>query len=355
MKIGIPKEIKPQEGRVALTPQDCRILIDSGHSLWVQSQAGVASGYADRDYQQQGAQIAQTAAKLFDAAQLIVKVKEPIEGDLALLRADHTLFCYLHLAPNPALTRRLLDIGLTAVAFETVEEQNRLPLLQPMSEVAGRIAVQVGAHLLHQSSGGRGILLGGVTGTDAGHVTVLGAGVAGTQSALLASALGANVTVLDRSETALEKLQKRDARIQGKIFDVVDVDALLEQTDLLVGAVLVKGARAPRLIRRTQIARMPQGSVVADISVDQGGCIETTRPTSYDAPTYVDSGVIHFCVSNMPGAVPRTSTQAISAVLPPYIERLTRPNWFDEDVVMRQATNLRHGEILLDALRDIDN
>lgn len=353
MNIGIPKEIKPQEGRVAMTPSDCAKLVQLGHAVYLESSAGDQSGYTDADYRCMGVQISPDADALYQSSRLIVKVKEPIEADLSRLRSDHILFCFLHLAANAALIQQLRKIGLTAVAFETIEVAGGLPILKPMSEVAGRVAVQVGTHLLHQPAGGKGILLGGVSGTDAGHVTVLGAGVAGSQAALLASAMGGDVWVFDRSEMALSRLQSIDHRIQCHVMDSGALAQRLTVTDLLVGAVLVKGAKAPSVVTREMVRGMPTGSVLADISVDQGGCIETTRPTSYDAPTYIDEGVIHFCVSNMPGAVPRTSTQAISAVLPKFVHRLTDADWLQQDEVLRAAVNVHAGEIWLDSLKDI--
>lgn len=353
MKIGIPKEIKPQEGRVAMTPDDCAVLVSQGYVVQVEAGAGLASGYSDAAYASAGVIVCPDADALFEHSDLILKVKEPIEADLARLRSRHTLFCFLHLAPNPCLLQSLLDIGLTAVAFETLEVQGRLPILKPMSEVAGRVAVQVGTHLLHHSAGGRGILLGGVQGTDRGQVTVLGAGVAGTQAALLASSMGADVWVFDQSAKAMQALSQQDGRIQPQLMDADRLARRLAETDLLIGAVLIKGAKTPRLVTRGMVRTMPEGAVLADISVDQGGCVETTRATSYDKPTYVEEGVIHFCVSNMPGAVPRTSTQALSAALPEYVARFMEPDWQTHDAALREAINVSDGQICLESLKDV--
>ena len=344
MRIGIPKEIKPLEGRVALAPEAVGELVRAGHEVLIQSGAGEASGYPDDAYTAHGAGIVADAAAVYVQATLIVKVKEPIAAEYALLRAEHVLFSYLHLAAVPELAQALMKKGLTALAFETVEAHGRLPLLAPMSEIAGRLALQIGAHLLHRPMGGRGLLLGGLPGTERGRVVVLGAGEAGGAAAAAAAALGAEVTVLARSRDSLARMHALGANVtalhssHGAIADAV------RTADLLVGAVLITGARAPHLVTRDMVRTMRPGSVIVDISVDQGGCIETIRPTDYRNPTYTEAGVIHFGVTNMPGAVPRTATQALSGAIAPYVARLAQPGW-EQDASLRSGVNVRAGRI----------
>jgi alanine dehydrogenase len=350
MRIGIPKEIKPFEGRVGLVPDAVAELVLAGHQVHIQSHAGAPSGYADDAYVAVGAQIEADAAQLYASAQMVVKVKEPIEADLKLLRPDQLLFSFLHLAAAPELTRSLVEIGLTAIAFETVQENNRLPLLAPMSEVAGRIAVQAGTHYLHSSMGGRGVLLGGVVGAEPGQVVVLGAGVAGTAAARQAAQTGALVTVFDISQARLSEIRALGPNVIALHAYQQAIAKSIRHADLLVGAVLIPGAKAPRLVSRQMIHSMQAGSVVVDISVDQGGCIETTRPTNYAAPTYVEEGIIHFCVTNMPGAVPRTASQALSAAITPYVLQLARPDW-KQNPVLRDAVNVASGKVCLSTLQ----
>jgi alanine dehydrogenase len=350
MHIGIPKENKSREGRIALLPQACGALVGAGHNVYIEAGAGILSGYRDADYAGTGARVVPHVAALYDAAKLIVKVKEPIEQDLQYLRADHTLFCFLHLAAYPELTKRLCDIGLTAIGFETIQtEDGRLPLLAPMSAIAGRVGVQVGTHLLHQSQGGRGILLGGVAGTEPGRVVVLGAGVAGTNAAVLAAAIGADVLVFDKDPARLRALPKA-GHLTARSATPEAIAEAVAAADLLVGAVLVPGAQAPRVVTAGLVKTMAAGSVIVDISVDQGGCIATTRPTSYDDPTYLVDGVIHFAVTNMPGAVPRTATQALSHAILPYVQRIASLPRLGDDPVVAGGINVQAGEIVHPAL-----
>ena len=350
LKVGVPKEIKPLEGRVGLTPPAAAELMRRGAHVAVQQGAGDASGYPDDAYLAVGTQVLPDADTLYEWAQLVVKVKEPVGEEIDRLKREHLLFCYLHLAANPGLMRRLCEIGLTAIAYETVMDEGRLPILVPMSDIAGRIAVQVGAHLLHTTQGGKGILLGGLASVVRGNVVVLGAGSAGGAAVAAAAALGANVTVFDRNPRQLERMH----RIAPNVTALVPTDAAMAQAvataDLLIGAVLLPGASTPRLVSRAQVAQMQPGSVIADIAVDQGGCIETTRPTTYDAPTYVDEGVVHFCVTNMPGAVPRSATQALTAAMLPYLLALLDPDW-RSDVRLAGAINVEKGAIVHPALR----
>ncbi len=350
MRIGVPSETKTLEGRVALVPAACGDLVRAGHAVYLQAGAGRKSGFADEDFERVGARILPDAAAVYEKAELVVKVKEPIAGDLEHLRADHLLFCYLHLAAEPALTQRLLEIGLTGVAFETVEEvDGSLPLLAPMSNIAGRIGVQVGTHLLHMPQGGRGVLLGGLPSADRGHVVVLGAGAAGGNAARLAAAAGARVTVFDRRQDRLAEMMAIGPNVTAQYPYAETVGDMVARADMVIGAVLVTGARAPHVVTREMIAAMADGSVVVDISVDQGGCFETTRPTTYADPTYEVDGVIHFAVTNMPGAVPRTSSQALCAAILPYVQRMARPDWADNPALLK-GINLRAGEVVHPAL-----
>jgi alanine dehydrogenase len=345
MRIGIPKEIKPLEGRVALTPEAAGELTRAGHEVAVQAGAGEPSGYPDSAYRAHGVAILPDAAALYGHAQLVVKVKEPIAPEYELLRSDHVLFSYLHLAAVPELARVLREKQLTAIAFETVEVKGRLPLLAPMSEIAGRLAVQIGAHLLHAPQGGRGLMLGGLPGTERGRVLVLGAGEAGGAAVAAAAALGAEVTVFARSRDSLARMRALGANVTALHSSHGALLEAVQAADLLVGAVLIPGARAPHLVTRDMVRGMRAGAVIVDISVDQGGCIETTRPTDYRAPTYVEEGVTHFAVTNMPGAVPRTATQALSGAIAPFVRRLAEPDW-PEDAALRAGVNLRAGRLV---------
>lgn len=351
MRIGIPREVKPHEGRVALIPAACAELLRIGNEVYVEHAAGLKSGFDDDTYRAVGARICADAAELYSHAQLVVKVKEPIEADLAHLRADHVLFCYLHLAANRELAKRLRDIGLTAVAFETVQVGGTLPLLAPMSEIAGRLSVQVATHLLHQPQGGSGIMLGGLAAAERGRVVVLGAGVAGGAAADMAATLGANVTVFDVQRDKLARMRELGPNVTGLYAFRHDIEIALETADLLVGAVLAPGKRSPRLVTREMVKRMRDGSVITDISVDQGGCVETTRPTTYADPVYREEGVLHFTVTNMPGAVPRTSSRALCASLISYVIRLTQPGW-DSEPALQTGINVRGGRFDNPVIRD---
>lgn len=322
MKIGVPKEIKPQEYRVGLLPSAAFQLVKQGHTVLVERGAGAGAGYPDADYERAGANLLSTHESVFAEADLIVKVKEPLPSEYPLLRSGQLLFTYLHLAANRNLTTALLASGCTALAYENVEVKRRFPLLEPMSEIAGRMSVLVGGYFLAKHRGGSGTLLGGVPGVLPGRVVVLGGGVAGMNAARMASGLGADVTVL---EVDVERMRFLDITLHTA-HTLFSSEALLEDllpsVDLLIGAVLVPGARAPKLIRRSLLKRMRPGSVLVDIAIDQGGCAETSRPTTHDDPIFTEEGVIHYCVANMPGAYARTATQALTNVTYPYIEAL---------------------------------
>jgi alanine dehydrogenase len=321
LSIGIPKEIMPGEGRVALVPEDCAQLVTAGGALHLQSKAGLASGYPDTAYIAVGVRVQATAAKLYQAADLVVKVKQPLAADLELLEARHTLFSFLHLAADPALVKHLTAIGLTAIPFEAVSSTGGFPLLAPMSAIAGRLAVLRGASLLF-SEAGSGVLLGGVDGSEPGRVVVLGAGVAGSHAAAVALALQAEVHLFDLNAERLADLQQRWQRlhIHSATADVIAEYA--EQADLVIGAVMLAGRRAPVVLKQSSIARMRPGSAIVDIAIDQGGCIEGIRATAADSPVYRHLDVLHSAVPNMPGAVPRTAAQSLSAVIRPYVQQL---------------------------------
>lgn len=321
MRIGIPKEIKDQEYRVGLTPASVREFTAAGHEICVETGAGAGIRAADEAYRTAGAIIAGTADEIYAESDMIIKVKEPQECEWSKLRANQILFAFLHLAPNPALTNGLLTSGCTAVAYETVTGRDgvSLPLLAPMSEVAGRLSIEAAAVALQSQNGGRGVLLGGVPGVPPARVAILGGGVAGTQAARMAIGLGADVTIVDSS---LGRLRQLDAMLQGRAKTRFSTAAAVEETvsaaDAVIGAVLVPGAAAPKLVTERMLRSMQQGAVLVDISIDQGGCFETSHPTTHAAPTFLKGGVVHYCVANMPGAVPLTSTHALNNAMLPY-------------------------------------
>ena len=350
MRIGVPKEIKVHEYRVGMVPAGARELVSAGHEVIVQSGAGMGIGVQDDDYRAAGARIAADAKELFAAADLIVKVKEPQLEECAMMRRGQTIFTYLHLAPDPKQAAGLIEAGVSAIAYETVgSPDGSLPLLTPMSEVAGRMSVQVGAASLQKANGGRGVLLGGVPGVPPAKVVVLGGGVSGTSAAEMAVGLRADVTVVDSS---LRKLRSLDAIFGGRLKTCAStadaIEALVKEADLVIGAVLVAGAAAPRIVTREMVRKMKPGSVIVDISIDQGGCFETSRPTTHANPTFIDEGVVHYCVTNMPGAVPRTSTFALTNATLPYVKALANHGTEQAlvlDPYLAQGLNVREGAI----------
>ncbi len=351
MRIGVPKEIKPLEARVGLVPEACAELARAGHELFLEAGAGVASGYPDESYTQLGVTLLPDAEALYGQTEIIVKVKEPFAGEPEMLRRDHLLFCFLHLAANSQLTHQLLESGVTAVAFETLADRGGLPVLAPMSDIAGRLAVQIGTGLLHQPAGGKGILLGGLPAAERGRVVVFGAGQAGGNAVRMAAAMGAQVTVFDRQRERMAAMRAVGDNVTALYPYSTSISAAVAGADLLIGAVLIPGAKAPHLVSKAQVASMQAGSVVIDISVDQGGCIETTRPTTYESPTFLVDGIIHFGVTNMPGAVPRSASQTLSAALLPYLQRLAAGK-LAEDEVLSSAVNVSGGKIVHPVLRD---
>jgi len=350
MKVGVPTEIKTDEYRVALTPSGVRELVEHGHEVVVEAGAGVGSAILDEDYTFQGARILPDAAAVFAEAEMVVKVKEPQPVEVARLQPRQTLFTYLHLAPDPELTRGLAESGATCVAYETVEDaRGRLPLLAPMSEVAGKIATQAGAFMLEKPFGGRGILLGGVPGVAAAKVMIIGGGVVGMQAAFIAIGMEADVYVYDRS---LDRLRELDLAFGGRAdtcyASTLDIEQRLPEADLVIGAVLVHGARAPYVVKRDQLSLMKKGAVLVDVSIDQGGCFETSRPTTHSDPTFAVDGVTHYCVANMPGAVPITSTYALTNATLPYVLALAERGVAEAargDAGLAQGVNVAGGAV----------
>ena len=348
MHIGIPKEIKNHEHRVALTPEGARVLVEAGHRVAVEAGAGAASGFADETYRAAGATVVATPAEAW-AAEFVVKVKEPQPGELALLRADQLLFCYLHLAAAPALARALMDRGVTAIAYETVNRPDGgLPLLQPMSDIAGRLAPQMGALGLQTPHGGSGKLITGLPGVPPGRVLIIGAGVVGMSAARTAVGLGTRVTLIDRRTDKLAHAEALfGARVETRFSSPDAVGDSLEHADVVIGAAQIPGRHAPRLISRAMLARMPQGSVLVDVAIDQGGIAETSRPTTHSAPFFVEEGIVHYCVTNMPGAVARTSTKALTHATLPYVLHLAEGGLaaLDADPGLAAGLHVRAGRI----------
>jgi alanine dehydrogenase len=357
MLIGVPKEVKSHEYRVGLVPGSVRELVHHGHQVALERGAGAGIGFDDKAYEAAGARVLASAAEVFAAAELIVKVKEPQPQEIALLRRGQVLFTYLHLAADRAQAEGLMKSGATCIAYETVTDaRGGLPLLAPMSEVAGRMAIQVGAHCLEKEQGGIGILLGGVPGVGAAKVVILGGGVAGTNAARVAMGMEAYVTVIDKN---LGRLYELDMQFGSQLHTLFATMASIENevlaADLVIGAVLVPGAHAPRLVTREMVRKMKPGSVLVDISIDQGGCFETSRPTTHAAPTYVEEGVIHYCVTNMPGAVARTSTFALNNATLPFIEALANKGWrgaLTDDLHLRAGLNIEAGRVTHQAVAD---
>ena len=350
MRIGVPKEIKNNEFRVGLVPDSVKELTDRGHSVLVETGAGIGIGSTDDEYKAAGAEIASDAARVFADAEMIVKVKEPQQVEWKQLRSDQLLFTYLHLAPDPAQTIGLMESGCTAIAYETVTDHNGgLPLLAPMSEVAGRLAITEGAFYLKKTAGGRGILLSGVPGVDAANIVIIGGGVVGTNAAKLAVGMGARVTILDRSVPRLRYLDDIfNGRLITRYSTAQAIEENLATADLVVGAVLVPGAAAPRLVRHHHLGMMRNGSVLVDVAIDQGGCFETSKATTHEDPIYDIDGVIHYCVANMPGSVPRTSSHALNNVTLPFTLALAEhgDKSLEMDEHLMNGLNVKAGRIV---------
>jgi len=350
MRIGVPKEIKVLENRVGLTPESVREVVHQGHEVVVERDAGQGIGMVDDDYVRAGAKVAATAREVFGAADMIVKVKEPQAVERAMLRKGQVLFTYLHLAPDPEQARDLIKSEAICIAYETVTSSSGgLPLLAPMSEVAGRMAVQAGAHFLEKAHGGKGVLLGGVPGVDPAKVVVLGGGVVGTHSIHIALGMGAEVWVLDRSVDVLRRLWTQFGRPLNTVFSTRDaIERHVLNADLVIGGVLIPGASAPKLVTAAMVKKMKPGSVVVDVAIDQGGCFETSRPTTHAEPTYIVDGVVHYCVANMPGGVPRTSTFALNNATLPFVLALAEKGWkraLAEDPHLKNGLNIAFGKV----------
>ncbi len=355
MKIGLPKEVKDNEYRVGLTPAGVQALSDAGHTLFVERSAGDGSGFEDSAYVDAGAKILDTADDIWNEGDMIVKVKEPVAPEYSRMREDQLLFTYLHLAPEFELTKQLMERKVIGVAYETItDKKGRLPLLTPMSEVAGRMSVQVGATYLEKMNGGRGILLGGVPGVPAADVVIIGGGVVGTEAAKMAIGLGAHVTIIDRD---LDRLRQLDdiflSKIQTLASSRYQIEEAISHADLIIGAVLVVGAAAPKLVTRDMLKVIPNGAVLVDVAVDQGGCFETTRATTHSNPTYYEEGVLHYCVANMPGAVPRTSTFALTNATLPYALDLANKGFekaIQDDKGLAEGVNTFDGKLTYEAV-----
>jgi alanine dehydrogenase len=356
LRIGVPKEIKTDEYRVALTPAGARELVQRGHDVAVETTAGDGSAFSDPDYERAGARIV-SADEVWDGSELVLKVKEPVQTEYGRLREGLVLFTYLHIAADGPLTRALVESGIAAVAYETVEDAHgRLPLLAPMSEIAGRLAPQAGAHFLEKPLGGRGVLLGGVPGVAPGHVVVLGGGIVGYNAAIIAIGLGAQVTILERS---IDRMRHLDEILSGRVSLLMSSSLQVEESiagaDVVIGAVLIPGARAPKLVTRAMLAEMKRGAVVVDVAIDQGGCIETAHPTTHSDPVYEVDGITHYCVANMPGGVPITSTKALTNATLPYVEAIAEHGLADavtRDRALARGVNVLDGKVTYAAVAE---
>jgi len=360
MKIGLPKEIKDNEYRVGLTPAGVQALSDAGHKLFVQKRAGEGSGFADEQYKNAGATMLETADDVWGEGDMIVKVKEPIAPEYPRMRENQLLFTYLHLAPEYELTKQMMERKVSGVAYETItDRRGTLPLLTPMSEVAGRMSVQVGATYLEKMNGGRGILLGGVPGVPAANVVIIGGGIVGTEAAKMAVGLGAHVTIIDRN---LDRLRQLDdiflSKVQTLASSRYSIEEAISSADLVIGAVLIVGAAAPKLVTREMLKLIPSGAVLVDVAVDQGGCFETTHATTHSNPTYYEEGVLHYCVANMPGAVPRTSTFALTNATLPYALDLANKGLdqaIKDDKGLLEGVNTYGGKLTYEAVATSQN
>ena len=357
MKVGVPKEIKVLEYRVGMIPSGVKELVDEGHEVFVETNAGMGIGMTDQDYIDAGATILSTPEEVFDISELIIKVKEPQLNECEMLKTGQVLFTYLHLAADPEQAAALVKSGVTAIAYETVTADNgSLPLLTPMSAVAGRLSIQAGAYALQKANGGRGVLLGGVPGVKAGQVLIIGGGVSGAHAAEMAVGLGAQVTILDLSSDRLNELSNKFGdKVSTRVSSKELINELVIESDVVIGAVLVAGAAAPKLVTKEHVKQMRPGSVMVDISIDQGGCFETSKPTTHAEPTYIVDDVVHYCVTNMPGAVPRTSTFALTNETLPFIKSLANRGWqsaLKNDQHLKNGLNVHEGSINFEAVAD---
>ena len=357
MKVGIPTEIKAQESRVGLTPASVQELINHGHKVIIQDKAGYGAGFENSDYEKIGAKIAPSAGDVFNDADMIVKVKEPLSEEVSMLRENQLLFTYLHLSAAPDLTKGLVDSKSICIAYETVtDENNRLPLLAPMSAVAGRMSIQAGARSLEKPLGGKGLLIGGAPGVNPGSVLILGGGVVGENAAIIATGMQANVFIVDKSEARLNELKSQFGEsITTLLSDEIKLEDHVANCDLLIGGVLIPGANAPKLVSKEMIKKMKRGSVIVDVAIDQGGCVETSKPTTHADPTYIVDDVVHYCVANMPGGVPMTSTLALNAATLPFVLKLAQEGYQDalaSDANFLAGLNVCKGNVTYKAVAD---
>jgi alanine dehydrogenase len=358
MKIGVPKEIKPQENRIGLTPESVKTLVSEGHEVIVENNGGFEAGFENDQYTNAGAKIANSASDIFNDAEIIVKVKEPQKIEVDMIRENQIIYTYLHLAAAKELTEGLIKSKSINIAYETVTDDNgRLPLLAPMSAVAGRMSVQAGAHCLEKNQKGRGILLGGAPGGEPANVVILGGGVVGENAAIIATGMRAKVHIVDKSEERLKQLvQIFGDKIIPEQSDKIDLNKLVADADLLIGGVLIPGAEAPKLVTKNMLKLMKRGSVIVDVAIDQGGCVETSKPTTHGNPTYIVDNVVHYCVANMPGGVPRTSTFALNKVTLPYLVKLANNGYqkaLSEDKNFLAGLNVHKGQVTYKAVADV--
>ena len=358
MKIGVPKEIKSQENRIGLTPESVKILTSNGNEVLVENNGGFEAGFYNEQYKSAGAKILDKAEDIFDDAEIIVKVKEPQPSEVKMIKENQIVFTYLHLAAAKELTKGLVDSKSVCIAYETVTDNNgRLPLLAPMSAVAGRMSVQAGAHCLEKNQKGRGLLLGGAPGVDPGNVVILGGGVVGENAAIIATGMKAKVHIVDKSEQRLNELSKKFGDlIIPKLSDETDLEKLISECDLLVGGVLIPGAEAPKLVTKKMLKNMKRGSVIVDVAIDQGGCVETSKPTTHADPTYIVDDIVHYCVANMPGGVPRTSTLALNKATLPFLSKLAKDGYkktLKNDPNFLAGLNVHKGSVTYKAVADI--
>jgi len=357
MKIGVPKEIKPQENRIGLTPESVKVLTSNGHDVLVENNGGFEAGFDNKQYKSAGAIIIDKAEDIFNDAEIIVKVKEPLSNEVKMIRENQIVFTYLHLAAAKELTQGLIDSKSVCIAYETITDNNgRLPLLAPMSAVAGRMSVQAGAHCLEKNQKGRGLLLGGAPGVKPGNVVILGGGVVGENAAIIATGMQAKVHIVDKSEAKLKQLTDIFGdKIIPQLSDKTDFEKLISECDLLIGGVLVPGAEAPKLVTKDMLKLMKRGSVIVDVAIDQGGCVETSKPTTHAEPTYIIDGVVHYCVANMPGGVPRTSTIALNNAILPFLSKLTKEGYtkaLKDDSNFLDGLNVYKGQVTYKAVAD---
>ena len=358
MKIGVPKEIKPQENRIGLTPDSVKILISNGHEVLVENNGGFEAGFYNNQYKKVGAKIIDRAEDIFNDSDIIVKVKEPLSGEVNMIKENQIVFTYLHLAAAKDLTEGLIKSKSVCIAYETVTDNNgRLPLLAPMSAVAGRMSVQAGAHCLEKNQKGRGLLLGGAPGVEGGTVVILGGGVVGENAAIIATGMKAKVHIVDKSEVRLKQLTEMFGdKIIPQQSDKIDLKKLISEADLLVGGVLIPGAEAPKLVTKDMLKLMKRGSVIVDVAIDQGGCVETSKPTTHADPTYIVDDVVHYCVANMPGGVPRTSTIALNKATLPFLNKLATKGYqkaLKDDNNFLEGLNVCKGNVTYKAVADV--